>query len=54
MGIDARGADGDDVGIEHHEGEPPGALQGMAPVELEDGRLLPVSAGAQNQPAMGA
>jgi hypothetical protein len=39
--IDARGADGDDVGVEHHEGEPPVALRGMAGVEVEDGRLLP-------------
>src|SRR6185437_117429 len=39
--VDARGAGGDDVGIEHHEGEPPVALQGVGPVELEDGRLLP-------------
>src|SRR5262249_49139214 len=31
----------DDVCIEHQEGEPPGALQGMASVEVEDGRLLP-------------
>src|SRR5579885_3341945 len=39
--VDARGADGDDVGVEHHEGEPPVALQGMARVEVEDGGLLP-------------
>src|SRR5579885_571258 len=39
--IDARRADGDDVGVEHHEGESPVALEGMAGVELEDGLLLP-------------
>src|SRR5262249_22521521 len=38
---DARGAGGDDVGIEHQEGEPPVALQGVGTVELEEGRLLP-------------
>ena len=40
--VDAGGADGDDVGVEHHEGEPPVAFQGMPGVEVEDGRLLPV------------
>src|SRR6476661_5485466 len=39
--VDARRADGDDVGVEHHEGEPAVAFQRMAGVEVEDGRLLP-------------
>src|SRR4051812_13831990 len=39
--VDARGADGDGVGVEHHEGEPPVALQRMARVEVEDRSLLP-------------
>jgi hypothetical protein len=39
--IDARGADGNYVGIQHHEGEPPIALQGMTGVEVENGCLLP-------------
>src|SRR4051812_28368770 len=39
--VDARGADGHDVGVEHHEGEPPVALERMARVEVDDGSLLP-------------
>src|SRR4051794_3486209 len=39
--VDARGADGDDVGVEHHEGEPPVALERAARVEVDDGSLLP-------------
>src|SRR5262249_53407520 len=39
--VDARGADGDHVGVEHHEGEPAITLERMAGAELEDGRLLP-------------
>lgn len=39
--VDARRTDGDGVGVEHHEGQPPVALQEMARVELEDRRLLP-------------
>src|SRR6185437_5610096 len=39
--VDARRAGGDDIGIEHHEGEPPVALQEVGLVEFEDGRLLP-------------
>ena len=40
--VDAGGADGDDVGVEHHEGEPPVAFQRMPGVEVEDRLLLPV------------
>ena len=39
--VDARGAEGDDVGIEHPESEAPVALRGMTGVEFEEGRLLP-------------
>jgi hypothetical protein len=40
--IDAGGTDGDDIGIEHHEGQPPIALKEMLGVEGEDRPLLPV------------
>ena len=40
--VDARGTDGDDISVEHHEGQPPVAFQGMPSVEVEDGFLLPV------------
>ena len=40
--VDAGGADGDDIGVEHHEGEPAVAFQWMIGVELDDGFLLPV------------
>ncbi len=40
--VDAGGADGHDVVVEHHEGESPVAFQGMAVVILHDGGLLPV------------
>src|SRR5207245_9523231 len=38
--VDAGGATGDDVRIEHHEGEPAVALQREAVVEGKDGLLL--------------
>jgi hypothetical protein len=40
--IDAGGADGDDVGIEHHEGKSPVAFEGMPGVKVEDRRFPPV------------
>jgi hypothetical protein len=42
VGIQAGGADGDDVGVEHHEGKPPVAFEGVPGVEIKDGFLLPV------------
>ena len=39
--VDVGGADGHDVGVEHHEGRPPIALQRVLGMEVED-RLLPV------------
>src|SRR4051812_21882962 len=39
--VDAGGADGDDVGVEHHEGQPPVAFQRVLRVEAEDRPLLP-------------
>jgi hypothetical protein len=39
--IDAGGADRDDIGVEHEEGETPIAIQGMGGVEVEDRPLLP-------------
>src|SRR5262249_52080064 len=38
--VDAGRAAGRDVGIEHHEGQPPVALQGVLLMEVEDGLLL--------------
>ena len=38
--VDAGGATGDDVGVEHHEGQAAVALHGVASVEVEDGLLL--------------
>src|SRR5512147_2459739 len=40
--VDAGGADGDDVGIEHHEGKSAVAFEGMPGVEIKDCFLLPV------------
>src|SRR5262249_26597312 len=40
--VDAGGATGDDVRIEHHEGQTAVALEGKAVVEGEDGLLLVV------------
>jgi hypothetical protein len=40
--VDAGGADGDDIGVKHHEGEPAVAFQLMTGVEYDDGFLLPV------------
>jgi hypothetical protein len=40
--VDARRADSDDVGVEHHECEPPIAVEEMVGVEREDRLLLPV------------
>ena len=40
--VDAGGTDRDDIGVEHHEGQPTVAFQGMPGVEVEDGLLLPV------------
>ncbi|MGA8350505.1 MAG: hypothetical protein WB773_22120, partial [Isosphaeraceae bacterium] len=39
--VDVGEADGHDVGIEHHEGQPPIALERVLGMEAED-RLLPV------------
>jgi hypothetical protein len=39
--IEAGGADGDDIRVEHREGESAVAFEGMVPVEHEDGHLLP-------------
>jgi hypothetical protein len=39
--IDAGGTDGDDIGVEHHESEPPVAFEGMATVEFHNGGLFP-------------
>jgi hypothetical protein len=39
--IDAGGTDRDHIRVEHHEGESPVTFEGMAPVKLEDGHLLP-------------
>jgi len=36
----ASGADGDDVGVEHHKGQAAVALQGKLPLEVEDGLAL--------------
>ncbi len=36
---DARRADGHDVGVEHHERQPPVALQRMLAIKVEDGRF---------------
>ena len=38
--VDASGATGRDVGIEHHEGQAAVALQGEERMEVEDGLLL--------------
>jgi len=47
--VDAGGAAGGNVGVEHHEGQPAVALQGEEFLEVEDGLLLlgvePVVAG---------
>ena len=40
--VDAGGADGHDIGVEHHVGQPPIAFQGVAVVEGDDRGLLPV------------
>ena len=40
--VAAGGADGDDVGVEHHEGESPVAFERVPGMEVEDGFLLPV------------
>ena len=39
--VDARRTHGDDIGVEHHEGESPVAFQGMGGVVIQDGLLLP-------------
>ena len=39
---DARRADGHDVGVEHHERQPPVALQRMLAIKVEDGLLFPL------------
>ena len=40
--VPRRRADGDDVGVQHHEREPPVALEWKALVVLDDRPLLPV------------
>ena len=40
--VDAGGADRDNISVEHHEGKPTVAFQGMPGVEVEDGFFLPV------------
>ena len=40
--VDAGGTDVYEVGVEHHEGQSPVALEGMLGVEVEDRLLLPV------------
>ena len=40
--VDAGGADGDDVGVQHHVGQPPVPFQGVAVMEGHDSGLLPV------------
>jgi hypothetical protein len=40
--LDAGRADRDNISIEHHEGKPTVAFQGMPGVEVEDGFFLPV------------
>lgn len=39
--IDAGGTDRDDIGVEHHEGEPSVTFERVTPVEIDDGRLFP-------------
>ena len=39
---DARRADGHDVVVEHHERQPPVALQRMLAIEVEDGLFFPL------------
>jgi len=39
--VDAGGTDGDDIGVEHHEGKSAVAFQGMPGVKVEDGLFLP-------------
>jgi hypothetical protein len=40
--VDTGGADGHDIGVEHHVRQPAIALQGIEVVEGDDGRLLPI------------
>src|SRR5581483_12459583 len=40
--VDAGGAAGDDVPVEHHKGQPPIALERVLLVEVDDGLLLGV------------
>ena len=40
--VDTGGADGHDIGVEHHVRQPPIALLGIEVVEGDDGRLLPI------------
>jgi hypothetical protein len=40
--VDAGGADRDDVGVQHHERQPPVALERVAGVEVEDRPPIPV------------
>src|SRR5512135_69302 len=40
--VDAGGADGHDVGVQHHVSQPPISFQGVAVLERDDGGLLPV------------
>lgn len=39
--VDAGGADRDDVGVDHHVGQPPVAVQRMIVVEVDDGVFFP-------------
>ena len=39
--VDAGGADGDDIGVEHHEGQAPIAFQRVRGTEVDDRLLLP-------------
>lgn len=38
---DARGADGHDIGIQHHESQTPTSFPGVPVIEIDDGLLLP-------------
>src|SRR3974377_2097430 len=40
--VDTGGADGQDIGVEHHVRQPAIALQGIEVVEGDNGRLLPI------------
>ena len=40
--VNAGRADGDGIGVEHHESEPPVSFEGMPGVEIKDGLLLPL------------